>query len=292
MGPSQSKDNSDVADTQVDVKPTIESKEDSCEATVQIVACDLISGEALAAKDDVPHTEEPVAIAGMPVTELENADSSDLPLIIGGPSGVGKGTLVGMLFSEFPDLFSKKVSHTTRDPRTGEVNGVSYHFISHEQFKADEAAGKFIESTETHGRCYGTQYSAVKQLLNKGKIVILEADVVGVQIISKRNADVKEGKCDAALGLEFHSIWFSPPDYDLLLSRLVGRGSESEEQIQLRLETAKKERIAVEEDPSLFHHTIVNDELQSCYLELKNLLATLYPSFAHLLFPQTEEEKA
>lgn len=151
------------------------------------------------------------------------------PVVFCGPSGVGKGTLIEMLQKRFPnDQFGFSVSHTTRQPREGEKDGVHYNFTTVDQIKKDIEAGKFIEYAEVHGKYYGTSVAAVEDVQKAGKICILDIDVQGVQKVKKSS-------------LNPIYIFISPPSREELEKRLRGRGTETEEQIKVRLANASKE---------------------------------------------------
>lgn len=176
-----------------------------------------------------------------------------------GPSGVGKGTLVNLLFIDWAECFAKKISHTTRAARADEVHGVHYYFITRDDFERDIKENKFIEHALVHGNYYGTAIASVQAARAAGKIVVLELDVQGVQqlqAITKANPDK---------GLDCTYIWIAPPNYDELINRLKGRGTESDESLKRRLATAQAERMAVEEHPELFDYVLVNDSLNDCY---------------------------
>lgn len=179
-------------------------------------------------------------------------------IVIAGPSGVGKGTLIGKLQSEFPKLFGFSVSHTTRPPREGEVDGVHYNFTTVDELLAEVEAGKFIEHAEVHGKHYGTSVAAVEKVREDGKICILDIDVQGC-----RSARAK--------GLEAKYLFVAPPSMEALEQRLRGRGTESEEAIVTRLGNAKEE-LDAKEDKELFDAVLVNDELDRAYAELKALI--------------------
>jgi guanylate kinase len=151
------------------------------------------------------------------------------PVVFCGPSGVGKGTLIEMLMRRFPDgQFGFSVSHTTREPREGETNGVQYNFTTKEAIKNEIAEGKFIEYAEVHGKYYGTSVAAVESVRKQGKICILDIDVQGVQ-------KVKESS------LQPLYLFISPPSMESLEKRLRGRGTETEDQMKMRLGNAAKE---------------------------------------------------
>jgi guanylate kinase len=149
-------------------------------------------------------------------------------LVICGPSGVGKGTLIDMLKQEFPNAFGFSVSHTTREPRPGEKNGVHYHFVTVMQMEADIKAGKFIEYAKVHDNFYGTSRAAVESVKKTGKICILDIDVQGCRLCRQANVP----------GIY---VFVSPPSFEVLEQRLRGRGTETEDKIVKRLANAKGE---------------------------------------------------
>lgn len=149
-----------------------------------------------------------------------------LLIVVSGPAGSGKGTVNKQLLDTGDFAFS--VSATTRAPRPGEVDGVNYHFISHEDFEKRIATGDMIEFTSYCGNYYGTPRKEVEEVLAKGKNIILEIEVNGA-------VNVKREYPDAVL------ILLLPPTYAEQEARLRGRATETEEKILARLETAKEE---------------------------------------------------
>ena len=107
------------------------------------------------------------------------------PLVICGPSGVGKSTIIKRLTNEFPGLFGFSCSHTTRKPREGEKEGVNYHYVTKEQFLSAKANEEFIETAEFSGNMYGTSKMAVKTIEEKGQICILDIEMQGVIQVKK-----------------------------------------------------------------------------------------------------------
>lgn len=180
------------------------------------------------------------------------------PIVISGPSGVGKGTLISMLMKEFPSMFGFSVSHTTRAPREKEVNGIHYHFTERSVMEKEIKDGKFLEFASVHGNLYGTSIESVEVVADAGKRCILDIDVQGAKAVR-------------ASSLDAIFIFISPPSYEDLEERLRSRGTETEEQIQKRLRNAKGE-LDQGKSPGLFDHILVNDDLESCYQTLKNLL--------------------
>jgi guanylate kinase len=163
--------------------------------------------------------------------------------VLAGPSGVGKGSLVRELIAKDPSL-SLSVSVTTRPPRPGEVDGVDYFFVDEDAFDRMIEAGELLEWAEIVGHRSGTPRGFVEDRLSEGRDVILEIDVVGASFVRKRIPE-------AVL------VFVDTPSLEELERRLRGRGTETEEAIRLRLETAAWE---LEQRP-WFDHVVVNDEL-------------------------------
>jgi len=162
--------------------------------------------------------------------------------VVSGPSGAGKGTLCSLARKQRPDI-ALTVSATTRSPRPGEKDGVSYHFLSDEEFTRRVEAGEFLEWAEVHGHRYGTLKSEVETRLAAGQSVILEIDVQGA-------LNVRKVYPDAVL------IFVQAPSLDALEQRLRARGTETEEAIELRLANARKEL----ELAGQYDVTIINDD--------------------------------
>lgn len=174
--------------------------------------------------------------------------------VVSGPAGVGKGTLVARVRAKRPSL-GLPVSATTRNPRPGEVDGVSYHFISDEEFSARVERGEFLEWAQVHDHRYGTLKSEVDACLTRGESVILEIDVQGGNNVRRAYPDVVR-------------IFVEPPSWDVLVARLRGRGTESEESLKIRLNTARGE---LELAPT-YDVRIVNDDLDEATAELEHTL--------------------
>ena len=164
--------------------------------------------------------------------------------VITGPSGVGKGTLIRGLLERVPAL-ELSVSATTRAPRPGERDGVDYHFLSDQEFDARLAADDFLEHAEYSGHRYGTLRSELELRLAAGAPVVLEIEVQGAR-------QVRQAMPEAV------AVFIAPPSVDALRARLVGRGTDSTEQVDERLRTAQRELAARPE----FAHVVVNDRLE------------------------------
>ncbi|KAI0024554.1 guanylate kinase [Xylariomycetidae sp. FL0641] len=177
------------------------------------------------------------------------------PVVISGPSGVGKGTLFKALFDRHPGVFTLSVSHTSRKPRPGEQHGVDYHYVTKEQFRELIAQDGFIESAQFGDNLYGTSKMGIKEEVAKGKIVVLDIEMEGVKQV--KNSDIRA-----------RYVFIAPPSEEVLEQRLRGRGTETEESIQKRLTQAKKE---LEFGKSgNFDKTIVNDDLEKAIRELED----------------------
>jgi guanylate kinase len=185
------------------------------------------------------------------------------PLVVAGPSGVGKGTLINLLLAKFPSTFGFSVSHTTRGPREGEENGVAYHFTTKEQVTAEIDAGLFLEHAEVHGNVYGTSRRAVETVQEQGKICILDIDIQGVQ-------QVKQS------GIPAKFLFIAPPSMDELEQRLRGRATETEDKIVLRIKNAAKE-INFGQQPGVFDAVLVNRVVDDSFAELLSTLKQWYP---------------
>ena len=186
------------------------------------------------------------------------------PVVFAGPSGVGKGTIVKMLMDKYPSLFGFSVSHTTRAPRPGEEDGVHYNFVAKEDMEAAIGRGEFIEHAAVHTNFYGTSIAAVEKVKAQGKVCILDIDIQGVQSVKKSTLTAKY-------------LFIKPPSMADLESRLRGRGTETEEKIQVRLQNATKE-LEFGEGEGNFDVVIVNNDLQKCFEDIVDILSKWFPS--------------
>lgn len=184
-------------------------------------------------------------------------------IVISGPSGVGKGTIIEKLKTEFPTNFAFSVSHTTRKPRAGEVDGEDYHFVSKAEFEKMIAENKFIEHASVHSNYYGTSQAALEKVSTAGRVAIVEIDVKGAKIF-------KEKLKATAMSAIF--IFMKAPTLAELEKRIRGRGKDAEEKIQERLATAKEELEFVQANESLYDRTIVNKDLLDTYSRVKRFL--------------------
>ena len=174
-------------------------------------------------------------------------------MVVSGPSGVGKGTLVKRLCAEREDVV-ESVSCTTREPRKGEIHGREYFFLSMDEFKRRIKEGDFLEYDEHFGNFYGTPISFVREQL-KTRSVVLEIDVVGGKI-------AKEAFPECIL------IMIAPPSLEALKARLLSRNSETAEEIENRLSRLEYELAQA----SSYDYVIVNDDLETAYRELNELI--------------------
>nr|ADD38867.1 Guanylate kinase [Lepeophtheirus salmonis] len=185
------------------------------------------------------------------------------PLVITGPSGVGKSTLLNALLSKHSNKFSFSVSHTTRQRREGEKDGLHYYFIDKDNFKLKISNKYFLEHAEFANNFYGTSEEEVKKIIDSGKICVLDVEVNGVKSIF-----------DYKPSLNAKYIFVAPPSTELLEERLRGRGTESESKIQARLNTAKEAMDFAYEGKGkdIYDLILVNDDLQKCVLKLEEFL--------------------
>lgn len=175
--------------------------------------------------------------------------------VFSGPSGVGKGTLNAKLFAEFGDQIAFSVSATTRAPREGEIDGKHYFFISRQEFENRIANNDFLEYAQFAGNCYGTPKSYVLSLLEQGKNVLLEIEVQGAMQVMERMP-------------ECVSIFVLPPSFEELERRLRGRGTESEEKVRARLETARGE---IAYAPRYQYQIVNGEDVDAAYQQLRGI---------------------
>jgi guanylate kinase len=172
-------------------------------------------------------------------------------VVLAGPTAVGKGTVAAYVRAHFPQVWLS-VSMTTRHPRPGEVDGVHYHFVDDAEFDRLVEAGEFLEYAVVHGRAkYGTPRGPVERALSEGQLAMLEIDLQGARQVR-----------ESLPGTLF--AFLMPPSWDELVRRLVGRGTETAEERERRLQTARDELAAASE----FDVVIVNDDVRRASEEL------------------------
>ena len=177
-------------------------------------------------------------------------------LVISGPSGTGKGTLIKRLMEEDPTLVFS-VSATTRAPRPGEIDGVHYHFVTNEQYDQLVAENAFVEYANVHGNRYGTLRSEVYERLERGENVVLDIDVQGALNVFDQ-------------GIECVSIFIEPPSLEELRERLIKRATEPMEVVERRCRTAEWEVT----QKHRYQFRVVNDRLEDAIAQVKQIIDT------------------
>jgi guanylate kinase len=180
-------------------------------------------------------------------------------LVVTGPSGVGKGTLIRRLLERLPE-FELSVSATTRPPRPGEVEGRDYHFLTLEEFERRLARGEFLEHAVYAGNMYGTPRSELDRARAAGKALVLEIEVQGARQVGEALPGAMQ-------------VFIAPPSEATLRERLEHRSTDSQEEIERRLARAREELSAASE----WSRVIVNDDLDRATEELVELAATIVP---------------
>ncbi len=201
-------------------------------------------------------TRQCLMIADATVSESKTAVRRGRLVVLAGPSAVGKSSVVRELRTRLPELVFS-VSATTRDPRPGEVDGKDYRFTSREEFQRMIDSGELLEWAEIHGGLQrsGTPAAPVEEALEAGKPVLVEVDLAGARAVRKAMPE-------ALL------VFMAPPSWDVLVQRLTGRGTETEDVVARRLETARVELAAQDE----FDTVIVNEDVSRACDELVSLL--------------------
>ena len=190
-----------------------------------------------------------------PETHVKNATRPRGTLfVVSSPSGGGKGTIIRHVLEVVPNL-SYSVSFTTRAPRHGEINGREYFFVSREVFDEMVAAGEFLESACVHGNFYGTAKRQVGEETAAGVDIVLEVDVQGAESVRQ-------------LLLDSVSIFILPPSYEVLRERLIARGTDTPEQLAVRLRNAPEEL----RQYAKFDYVIFNDEVERAAAQLASII--------------------
>jgi guanylate kinase len=175
-------------------------------------------------------------------------------IIISSPSGGGKGTLIREILRSTPDI-GYSVSYTTRARRPGEEHKRDYYFISREEFNRHAEDGELLEFAEVHGNFYGTHRAVVEKMIADGKDVILEIDVQGAELVMEKMP-------------EAISVFIMPPNFDVLRTRLTARGTETENDLALRLGNSLDEIRQFEK----FDYVVINDEIADATERLRSVI--------------------
>ncbi|KPQ36962.1 MAG: guanylate kinase Gmk [Phormidesmis priestleyi Ana] len=183
--------------------------------------------------------------------EVQRSRQTGALIVLAGPSGVGKGTLLNRLLQKHPDI-QVSVSVTTRQPRSGEIEGQHYFFVSRDRFKQMVKAGELLEWAEFAGNCYGTPKAPIERAIARGQRVILEIELLGARQVRSSFPEANQ-------------IFVMPPSVETLEARIRSRGQDSEEAIAKRLAQAKVELAAADE----FDLKIVNSDLDRAIAQLE-----------------------
>lgn len=176
-------------------------------------------------------------------------------IVVTGPSGVGKGTLLQKLLERYPDRILFSISATTRSPRAGEEHGREYFFWNRAEFEQKRDAGDFLEWAEYAGNLYGTPRQAIDRAIAQGQIVLLEIELEGARQVAQSFPNAQR-------------IFIAPPSMEILENRLRQRSTDSDEQIAKRLHHAEMEVAAANE----FDIMIVNDDLEIALQQLESAM--------------------
>ncbi len=185
-------------------------------------------------------------------------------IVLSGPSGSGKGTIISKLLAQRDDTVLS-ISMTTREPREGEIDGVHYYFTSRDDFEKMQSLGAFLESAEYNGNYYGTPESNVRNWLAEGKNVILEIEVQGAEKVMDYRSDLV-------------SVFITIPSMEELYRRLKGRNTETEETIQKRMAVAKREL----QRAFRYDYVVINDEVDKAVERINTIIEAEQMRFARM----------
>ncbi|OQY06702.1 MAG: guanylate kinase [Desulfobacteraceae bacterium 4572_123] len=190
------------------------------------------------------------------VSKIGTKDKKGALFIVSAPSGAGKTTLCKAVRNRFPDI-GYSVSHTTREPREGEKDGIDYHFITTDDFEKKIRQGKWAEWARVHGNYYGTSADFLNRCMDSGQDILLDIDVQGMRQITAGFPD---------------SITFfiMPPTLEVLRERIETRGTDTKEVIERRIKNARAEM----DLRHLYRHVVVNNQLDAAIAELATLIAS------------------
>jgi len=225
-------------------------------------------------KNDIVISEENIMnilchIISYLITEENNNNNikinyNNKPLIILGPSGVGKDTIINMLLEKYPEIFYKLPSYTTREKRKGEIDGKDYFFITKEEFKVMKDENKLFGIQEYNDNFYASNKSKLYELIKKGdKIIILNYNIETVKAIKDE--------------FDFNYIAIFPPSEDELRNRLKNRGTKPEE-LEKRMQNSLREKNLIIE-ANYIKDIFTNDDKNECFKKIEEHIKKLYPSF-------------
>lgn len=180
-----------------------------------------------------------------------------------GPSGVGKGTIISKIISEFGNKIKFSTSHTTRKIREGEKDGINYYFINNENFQEMIEKDEFVEHVTYNGNSYGTSKNELINKYSNESVLILDLDIQGAIKLKK-------------LDLKIDFIALVPPSFDILKERLIKRGTENIDQINKRIEIGKRELNEIE-NLDFIKFKIINNDFDNCYNEVRQIMLSIYP---------------
>ena len=193
-----------------------------------------------------------------------NSNENKKPLLILGPSGVGKDTLINMLKEIYPNIFFKLPSYTTRAKRPGEIEGVDYFFVSEEEFKIMESQGKLFGIQKYNNNFYASNKSKLRELIDNGdKIIILNYNIETANCVKNE--------------FDFNYVAILAPSEDELRNRLINRGTNPEE-IENRMKNSIRE-INLINEANYIQFRVVNNDINTCFTKLENHIKKLYPQF-------------